>query len=120
MNIQIIEKNGKPEWAILPYSEYLELLEDQEDNKKISSFKKRLSIGKEELIPENVVNRITAGENPIKIYREFRKLSLSELAERAGLSAPYLSQLEHNERKGSTDSLNKIAAVLNLSIDDIV
>ena len=25
--IQIIERNGKPEWAVLPYEEYLRLIE---------------------------------------------------------------------------------------------
>jgi len=34
MSIQIIEKNGRPEWAVIPYDEYVkiqELLEDIED-----------------------------------------------------------------------------------------
>ena len=118
-NIQIIEKNGKPEWAILPYSEYLELSEDHDDNKKINVFKEKLSSGQEELIPKDLVNRIIAGESPIKIYREFRKLSLSELAVKANLSVPYLSQLEHNERKGGADSLKRIATALGVTIDDI-
>ncbi|HFE66755.1 MAG TPA: type II toxin-antitoxin system Phd/YefM family antitoxin [Chloroflexi bacterium] len=36
MNVQIIEKNGKPEWAVIPYSEYekiQEALEDSEDKR---------------------------------------------------------------------------------------
>ena len=36
MNAQIIEKNGKPEWAIIPYGEFIkiqELLENAEDIK---------------------------------------------------------------------------------------
>lgn len=27
MNVQIIEKNGKPEWAVIPFNEYQKLIE---------------------------------------------------------------------------------------------
>jgi hypothetical protein len=27
MNVQVIEKGGKPEWAVIPYEEYERLLE---------------------------------------------------------------------------------------------
>ena len=27
MNIQVIERNGNPEWAIIPYKDYLRLVE---------------------------------------------------------------------------------------------
>ena len=30
MSVQIIEKNGKPEWAVLPYEEYLRLVTEVE------------------------------------------------------------------------------------------
>jgi len=36
-HIQVIEKNGKPEWAVIPYDEYIkiqELIEDIEDKKR--------------------------------------------------------------------------------------
>ena len=38
MNAQLMEKNGKPEWAIIPYGEFKkiqEILEDTEDIKDI-------------------------------------------------------------------------------------
>lgn len=120
MNIQIIEKDGKPEWAIAPYARYLELLPRDADNRKIDIFKKKLSHGQEEFIPKSFADRIIAKENPIRVYREFRQLSLSELAKKANLSTPYLSQLEHNERKGSANSLKRVAAALGVTIDDII
>ena len=30
MSVQVIEKNGKPEWAVVPYEEYQRLLEEAE------------------------------------------------------------------------------------------
>jgi len=30
LNVQIIEKNSKPEWAVVPYEEYQRLVEEAE------------------------------------------------------------------------------------------
>ncbi|GIK38819.1 MAG: hypothetical protein BroJett011_26520 [Chloroflexota bacterium] len=30
MNVQIIERDGKPEWAVIPYELYLQLAEEAE------------------------------------------------------------------------------------------
>jgi len=120
MSIQVIKKDGKPEWAILPYSDYIELLSDHEDHKKIKTFKEKLSRRQEDLVPKDIVNQIISGKNPIKAYREFRKLSLSELANKTNLSISYLSQLEHNDRKGSANSLKNIASALMIGIDDLL
>ena len=69
---------------------------------------------------KDLVNQIISGKNPIKVYREFRKLSLSELAKKTNLSISYLSQLEHNDRKGSANSLKNIASALMIGIDDLL
>jgi PHD/YefM family antitoxin component YafN of YafNO toxin-antitoxin module len=42
MNIQIIEKNGKPEWAVIPFSEYEKLQEALEDAEDIKDIEKNL------------------------------------------------------------------------------
>ncbi len=36
MNVQIIEKNGKSEWVVIPFSEYKKLQEALEDAEDIS------------------------------------------------------------------------------------
>jgi DNA-binding XRE family transcriptional regulator len=121
--IQIIEKAGKPEWAVLPYEKYLalieqaELLEDIQDFDRITAAIER---GEEELIPSEVVYAIMDGENPIKVWREFRGLTQQQLADEAGISKPYLSQIETGKRTGTTDILSAIAKALNLSLDDVV
>ena len=40
------------------------------------------------------------GDNPIKIWRTYRGLTQAELAQRAGISVPYLSQIENQKRTG--------------------
>ena len=76
--------------------------------------------GEDELIPSEVVYAILDGENAIKVWREYRGMSLQETAEKAGISVPYLSQLETNKRKGSIDVLTAIAKVLRVSLENIV
>ena len=123
MSIQVIERNGKPEWAIVPYETYLQLVEQAETLQDISDYdsaKAALERGEEELIPSEVAYALLDGKNPIKVWREYRSLTQLQLAEASGISVPYLSQLESSKRKGSTAVLAAIAKALKLSLNDIV
>jgi len=79
--------------------------------------KAALERGEDELIPGAVIDAILDGANAIKTWREYRKLAQPELAEKAGISVPYLSQLETNKRKGSLKVLSAIAKALGISLD---
>jgi DNA-binding XRE family transcriptional regulator len=122
MSAQIIERDGKPEWAVLPYETYLELVEQAEmlqDVQDYDTVKAALARGEEELVPGEVAYALLNGESSIKVWRSYRRLTQPELAARARISVPYLSQLERGKRKGSLEVLNAIARVLNLSLDDL-
>ena len=86
---QVIEKNGKPEYAVIPYREYVkliaysEMLEDLRDYDRVTA---AVETGEEELIPPEIVVRLVDGESPIKVWREYRDLTVSELAQRAGIT----------------------------------
>ena len=64
-------------------------------------------------IPEEVA---TLGE-AIRWAREQRQMSLRGLAEEVGVSAPFLSDLEHNRR--STDRLDDFARALEIPVDEL-
>ena len=122
MTVQLIKQDGKPEWAVVPYQKYLELLEKAEmlqDVQDYDSAKTALEEGKEELLPETLVNALLEGEHPVKVWREYRGLTQKVLAGAAGISVPYLSQLESGKRKGSLEVLSAIAAKLGVTLDDI-
>ena len=70
-------------------------------------------------VPMGVVDRLIARENPIRVWREHRGHSLRQLAERAGVGIGYLSQIENGERKGTVGTLKKIAAALDVDLDDL-
>ena len=53
----------------------------------------------------------------IRDLRENAHVSLRQLAERSGVSNPYLSQVERGLRKPSADVLNQIAKALRISAE---
>jgi len=53
----------------------------------------------------------------IKAQREAAQVSVRQLAEKAGVSNPYLSQIERGLRKPSADVLNQIAKALRVSAE---
>ena len=122
MSVQVIEKDGKPEWAVIPYEEYERLVEEAEmlqDVRAYDEAKKAIAVG-EELIPSEVTYAILDGINPVRVWREHRGLTQQQLAKAVGISVPYLSQIESGKRRGSAEVLAAIARELGLSLDDIV
>lgn len=57
----------------------------------------------------------------IKKYREQRKLSMSELADRAGVAKSYLSSIERNlQSNPSVQFLEKVSSVLGVSVNTLL
>ncbi|MDQ6958457.1 MAG: helix-turn-helix transcriptional regulator [Mariprofundaceae bacterium] len=124
MNVQIIEKGGKPEWAVLPFAEYkkvMEALEDARDASDIKTFAHALESGEEETLPQAMVERLALGDDsPVKVWREYRSISQKALAEAAGVSQAYIAQIEKGVREGSIKALKAIAGTLRVDVDDLI
>ncbi|MFW8601553.1 helix-turn-helix domain-containing protein [Desulfobacterota bacterium M19] len=123
MNVQIIEKNGRPEWAIIPYKEFeviQEAIEDAEDIHDIEENLKAIQKNKEIVIPGEITFAILDGENPIRVWRKYKKIKLNELARKAGISASYLSQIENGKRNSTIDTLKLIAKALRIDLELLI
>jgi len=123
MSVQIIEKNGKPEWAIIPYKEYQkiqEALEDAEDIRDIERSLKAIQEGKETTIPGEITFAILEGTSPIRAWREYKNIKMNELSKKAGISPAYLSQIENDKRNPTIDTLKAIARELDIDIDMLI
>lgn len=70
----------------------------------------------EPVYPAEIVQRLISGEPPIKVFREHRRLSQSQLAKAAGTSAQYISQIERGDRDPGKKLLPRLAA--KLSVDE--
>ncbi len=113
---------GGEDLVLLPQAEYERLVEAAEQLADIAVYdeaKRRIAAGEDELLPSAMVDRLVAGENPIRVWREHRGLSASRLAERAKLSQAYVSQLETGRRDGSVAALAALARALGVDLDDL-
>ena len=107
---------------LLPKAEYERLTEASDQLADIAAYdevKRRLASDEEEMLPAAMVDRLLAGESALRVWREHRGLSASELAERAGLSQAYVSQLETGKRDGSVAAMGSLAQALGVMIDDL-
>lgn len=123
MTAQIITTPAGERLVLLPEAEYEALLEAAEDAADIAAydeFKRKLEAGEEELIPLDVVKRFLAGDNPIRVWREYRGMTTTALATAAGVGQGFLSQIETGKREGTVETLKKIAGALKVTLDDLV
>jgi len=123
MSVKILETNGKPAFAVLPIDEYrklLELAEDAKDAEALHRAAKRYTAGKEETIPLAVVDRLLAGESPIRVWREHRGMTAAMLAETIGVTPAHISKLETGKGEPSIGLLRKLAAALEVDLDSLV
>jgi DNA-binding XRE family transcriptional regulator len=122
MKVQLILRDGKPEWAVLPYQQYQRLIEEiemLEDIRDYDAAKQALEEG-EELVPSELTYAILDGKHPIRAWREYRQLTQVQLARAAGISKSYLSQIESGKRKGTATVLIALANALKVDLDDVV
>lgn len=123
MKPQIIRKDGRPEYAVVPYDDFERLLADAEmlaDLVAYDAAKKALANDDEELIPAAVVDRLIDGDNPIRVWRDFRGLTSAQLATACGVTAAAISQLEAGKRRPSVALLKKLAGTLRVDLEQLL
>ena len=98
----------------------LDRIEELEDLMKVKAVEAAVAAGETEYLPAEMLDRLLAGENPIKVWREHRRMKVVELAKAADIPPPYLSQLESGIRAGSVETLRRIAKALRVTLDDLV
>ena len=94
-----------------------DLVVDAQDLADADAVKARLTAGETEAFPFEVAERLLDGEHPVKTLREYRKLTVRGLAEIAGISASYLSEIETDKKPGSFDAMVRIARALDVPLE---
>ena len=118
--VTIIQDRGHPKMVLMPYDMFEKMqaaLEDYEDVAESETILKN----NPEFFPLEFLQKLDDHpDQKIKLWRGYRQMSATSLAKTTGISEAYLSQIEHGHRKGSVTTLKKIAAALNLDLDDIL
>lgn len=124
MNAQIIEKEGVPEYAVIPFEEYqrlLSIVEDIEDLADAQRADQEIKAGNDEAIPSDVVKRLLAGnDHPLKVWREYRGLSQESLGKAAGVGKSYISQIEAGNKTASVTVLSAMADALKVDLSALI
>jgi DNA-binding XRE family transcriptional regulator len=122
-NLQFIVAPNGDRLVVMPESVFERLREAAEMAEDVAAYdevKRRLAAGEEEFVPSEVVDRILSGANLVRVWREHRGMTVAALAEKAGITQPYLSQIETGKREGTLQTMKKIAEALKLGLDDLV
>ena len=106
-NVQVIRRNGKPEYAVVPYTEYLRLIEKSDNNTA--------------LIPHEVVELVIEKDfNLLKAWRKYLGFTQKTVAQRAGISQSALSQMERTTVNNRTTTLEKLAKAMGIETAQLV
>lgn len=119
--------NDAAETVTLSRAEYEALIrrvEDAEDSAALDRLERRIAAegfanATADYLPSQLVERLIAGEHPIRVWRAHRGLTREALAAAAGVAPSYLSEIETRRKPGSFAALTKLARALNVSLDDI-
>lgn len=103
-DVQIVKQDGVPVAAVLPWNEF----------KRLAALDEPLSEG----IPHAVVERVIAGETPVKAWRKYLDMTQNEAAEKLGISQGAYAQLEKAAHHQES-TLKRIAHAFGIDFDQI-
>ena len=109
--------------VILPEAEYdrmTEELEDLRDSLIAHRSLREIESGEEELLTSEEVKEALAAKTPLAFWRKKRDLTQAALAEVAGISQAFLSEIEAGQKPGTAATLKKIADALRIKVDDLI
>lgn len=101
------------------YDRLCGLAEDLADIEAARFVLDRLEGGAEELVPAAVADRLIDGGNPLKVWRQYRGMSQSELARVSGASRVQVVDIESGRATGSVHTLRRLADALRIGLDDL-
>ncbi|MFC3172965.1 helix-turn-helix transcriptional regulator [Novosphingobium bradum] len=110
------------EMITIPLEEYRALQAASEDLADLRAYDRAtaaLSAGEDELVPAAVVDRLLAGQSPLRVWREHRALTQSALAATSGVNRVQIADIEAGRKKGSLETARKLAEALAIALDDL-
>ncbi|MDB5971948.1 MAG: family transcriptional regulator [Hydrocarboniphaga sp.] len=115
--VQYIEEGGRRKFAVVPIKLWERLAQDAEMQDEVRAYDAAKANDSGVRIPAEVMRRELQTGSALLAWREYRDLTQNQLAAQAGISKPYLSQIETGKRKGAAATLKKLAAVLQVPMD---
>ena len=99
MKYDLLHIQGQP-YVLVPLHDYRAMVSNGGDNDEL---------------PDDILDALTARqESPIKILRKHRGMTQAELAEKADISRPYLTEIEIGKKDGSIRAMRGLADALGV------
>lgn len=118
---QIILSPAGDELVVIPKAEYEALVaraedidEDAADLAVALERKAALAAGHDVVLPTEVSAAMLKGDRFLKALRKWRGVTQADLARKADLTQGYLSEIERGDKIGAPESLERIAAALDV------
>ena len=100
--------------------EAIELAEDLVDMQAIAEFKAAEEQGGGEAIPHDFMKVLINADSPLIAWREYRGFSQNQLAKISGVNRIQIGDIEDRGKTGSVVTLKKLAAALDIQVDDLL
>lgn len=101
IDFQILKKDGKPAFAVVPYDEFLVLMKNRPEDV---------------YLPDEVVKKHVIEETSLlRAWREYRGLTQAQVASRLGISQSALAQMEKPEANPRSSSIKKLAKIYEVT-----
>lgn len=105
MKHDLLHIQGKP-FVLVPLHEY-----------RVMTSENTAGSGQDSL-PDNILDELAGRQDtPLKILRRHRGLTQQQLADTAGLSRPYLTEIERGRKEGSVSAIRALATALSVPAD---
>lgn len=119
-DVQVIEQDGKPAFYVLPAALWERVREAVEDAQDVAAYDRAKAADDGVSFPAAVALAMAEGASPLKAWREHKGMTTQALAAAAGLSKPYVSQIEGGKRAGTAATLAKLARALDVPMGALV
>ena len=106
---QILTHKGKPTFAVIPYAEYLQLMErtDARPDHEVT-------------LPHEVVKlTMVGGLSLVRAWREHLGLTQEEVARRMGITQPAYAKMENGKTQPRIATCKRLAAAMGIEWDQL-
>ena len=100
MKYDLLHIQGKP-YVLVPLHDYRAMSGGENDKS----------------LPDAVLDELAAAaDHPVKILRKHRGMTQAQLAKKANVSRPYLTEIETGKKEGSLKAMKNLAKALGVSV----
>jgi len=102
------------------YDRLIETAEDAIDIAEAERISREIREGQQEAVPLAVVERLCGDESRLLVWREYRGLSVDELAAAGAVPADVIDGIEASRIDPPVSVLKALATALKVDIDDLI